>query len=107
MHSITLNIFEIFCRYLEYIYVRSRRRIAYKTGCLPIAILFELSPLNEIYRGTIVSSIIVNILYLLTLTLSIISSNIYTRLTVCNCLSGTLRSGDLPSLLMDIFLCFY
>ena len=52
------------------------------------------------------SSIIVIIPYKLALTLSIISSNIYTctRLAVCNCLSFTLRSGDLPSLLMDIFI---
>ena len=33
---------------------------------------FELSPLNELYRGKLVSSIIVNIPYLLALTLSII-----------------------------------
>ena len=64
---------------------------------------FELSPLNELYRGKLVSSIIVNIPYLLASTLSIISSNIYTMLAFCNCLSFTMRSGDLPSLLMDIF----
>ena len=50
------------------------------------------------------SSIIVIIPYLLALTFSIISSNIYTRLAVCNCLSFTLRSGDSPSLLMAIFI---
>ena len=44
--------------------------------------------------------------YLLAVTLSIISSNIYTRLAVCNCLSFTFRSGDLPSLLMAIFITF-
>ena len=41
--------------------------------------------------------------YLLALTLSIISSNIYTRLALCNYLSFTLRYGDLLSLLMAIF----
>ena len=54
---------------------------------------FCVISLNELYRGKLVSSIIVNIQYLLTLTLSIISSNIYTRLAICNCLSFTLRSG--------------
>ena len=39
-------------------------------------LLIELSPLNELYRGKLVNSIIVNIPYLLALTLSIISSNI-------------------------------
>ena len=39
---------------------------------------FGLSPLNELHRGKLVSSIIVNIPYLLASTLSIISSNIYT-----------------------------
>ena len=37
---------------------------------------FGLSPLNVLYRGKLVSSIIVNIPYLLELTVSIISSNI-------------------------------
>ena len=69
------------------------------TPCYPI----WLSHLNELYRGKLVSSIIVNIPYLLALTLSIISSNIYTRLALCNCLSFTLRCGDLLSLLMAIF----
>ena len=41
---------------------------------------FGLSPLNELYRGKLAISKIVNIPYLLELTLSIISSNIYTRL---------------------------
>ena len=54
---------------------------------------FELSPLNELNRGMLVSPIIVIIPYLLAVTLSIISSNIYTRLAVCNCLSFTFRLG--------------
>ena len=37
------------------------------------------------------------------LTLSIITSNIYTRLAACNCISITFWSGDLPSPLMAIF----
>ena len=56
-------------------YIKSRQCVTFKNGCshlLPI----ELSPLNELYRGTLVNSIIVNIPYLLALTLSIISSNI-------------------------------
>ena len=56
---------------------------------------FELSPLNELYSEKLVNSIIVNIPYLLALTFSIISSNIY--------ISFTLRLGGLPSLLMAIF----
>ena len=41
----------------------------------------------------------------------IITSNIYTRLAACNCISITFWSGDLPSPLMaifmlGIFLCF-
>ena len=71
---------------------------------LTLSYPFGLSPLNKLYRGKFVSSIIVNIPYLLDLTLSIISSNIYTILAVCNCLSFTLRLGDLPSLLMAFFL---
>ena len=59
--------------------------------------------LNELYRGKLVNSIIVNIPYLLALTLSIISSNIFTRLAICNCLSFILRWGDMTSLLMTIF----
>ena len=55
--------------------------------CYPIG----ESPLNEANRGKLVSSIIVNILYLLALTLSITSLNVYTRMAVCNCLSFTLR----------------
>ena len=39
--------------------------------------LLGVSPLNELYRGKFVSPIIVNIPYLLALTLIIISSNIY------------------------------
>ena len=62
-----------------------------------------LYPLNELFRGKLVSSLIANIPYVLALTLSIISQNIYTRLAVCNFLSFTLRSGDLPSLLTTIF----
>ena len=54
---------------------------------------FELSPLNELNRGMLVSQIIVIIPYLLAVALSIISSNIYTRLAVCNCLSFTFRLG--------------
>ena len=50
------------------------------------------------------SSIIVIIPYLLALTFNIVSSNIYTRLAVCNCLSFTWRWGDSPSLLMAIFI---
>ena len=42
------------------------------TPCYP----FGLSPLNEPYRGKLVSSIIVASPYLLALTVSIISSNI-------------------------------
>ena len=61
---------------------------------------FELSPLNELYKGKLVSTIIVIIPYLLAVTLSIISSNLYTRLAVCNCLSITFRSGNLPSILI-------
>ena len=57
---------------------------------------FELSPLNEHYRGKLESSIIVNIPYLLAFTLSIMSSNINTRLAVGNSLSFTMRSVDLP-----------
>ena len=38
------------------------------------------------------------------MTLNIISSNIYTRLAVCNCLSFTFRSGNLPSLMDNVFL---
>ena len=34
----------------------------------------------------------------------IITSNIYTRLAACNCISITFWSGDLPSPLMAIFL---
>ena len=37
------------------------------------------------------------------MTLIIISSNIYTWLAVCDCLSFTFRSQDLPSPLMVIF----
>ena len=33
----------------------------------------------------------------------IITSNIYTRLAACNCISITFWSGDLPSPLMAIF----
>ena len=58
---------------------------------------FELSPLNQLYRRELVSSIIVIIPYLLAVTLSFILSNIYTRLAVRNCLLFTFRSGDLPS----------
>ena len=65
---------------------------------------FEITPLNDLYRCKLVRSIIVIISYLFALILSIISSNIYTRLAVCNCLSITLRSGDLPALLMAIFM---
>ena len=70
------------------------------TSCFP----FVLSLFDELYRGKRVSLVIVNALYLLALILSIISSNIYTRLAVRNCLSFTLRSVDSPSLLMAIFL---
>ena len=38
------------------------------------------------------------------MTLSIITSNIYTRLAACNCISITFWSGDLPSPLMAIFI---
>ena len=44
-------------------------------------------------------------LFSLTVTLSIITSNIYTRLAACNCISITFWSGDLPSPLMAIFNC--
>ena len=40
---------------------------------------------------------------LFAVTLSIITSNIYTRLAACNCISITFWSGDLPSPLMAIF----
>ena len=43
------------------------------TPCYPIG----LSPLNELYRGKRVESIVVNIPYLLALTLHILSSNMY------------------------------
>ena len=56
---------------------------------------FELSLLNELYKGKLVRSI--------TFTLRIITSNIYTRLAACNCISITFWSGDLPSPLMAIF----
>ena len=36
----------------------------------------------------------------------IITSNIYTRLAACNCISITFWSGDLPSPLMAIFYIF-
>ena len=65
-------------------------------SCYP----FELSPFNEFYRQKLVSSIIVIIPYLLA---QYISSNIYSRLAVCNWLSFTLRLGDLSSLLIAIF----
>ena len=42
----------------------------------------------------------------ITLILSIITSNIYTRLAACNCISFTFWSGDLPSPLMAIFSIF-
>ena len=37
----------------------------------------------------------------------IITSNIYTRLAACNCISITFWSGDLPSPLMAIFDWFF
>ena len=67
---------------------------------------FELSSFNELYKGTLMSSIIIIIPYLLAVTLSINSLNIYTRLAVCNCLSFTFRLGDLSSLLRAIFIYF-
>ena len=87
--------------YLVYMYVRSRGCVTSKNVCSPNCYPFELTLLNELYRWKRVSSIIV-IFPLLALSLCIISSNIYTRLAVCNCLSFTLRLGDLPSLLMAI-----
>ena len=65
----------------------------------------ELSPLNDLYRRKLLSSIIVIIPYLLEVTLSIISSNIYTRLALFNCLSFTFWAKDFRSPLMDIFKC--
>ena len=44
---------------------------------------------------------------LFAVTLSIITSNIYTRLAACNCISITFWSGDLPSPLMAIFLNYF
>ena len=84
------------------------RTIMVAPPCCP----FELSPLNELNRGKLVSSMIVIIPYLLAVALSFISLNIYTRLAVCNCLSFTFRSGGggggggggLSSLLMAIFM---
>ena len=52
------------------------------TPCYPIG----LSPLHELNRGKPVSSIVVNTPYYLSLTLCIISSNIYTGLAGFNCL---------------------
>ena len=77
-------------------YIRWRRCVACKNGCSPL-MFFELSPLNELYRGKLVRPL------LFAVTLSIITSNIYTRLAACNCISITFWSGDLPSPLMAIF----
>ena len=46
---------------------------------------------------------LVSLPLLFAVTLSIITSNIYTRLAACNCISITFWSGDLPSPLMAIF----
>ena len=77
VRSLIISPFEIFRWYLVYIYIRSRWYVTCKNCCCP----FELSSLNELYRGKLVSTIIVNIPYLLALTLSI-TSNIYTRLLI-------------------------
>ena len=94
VHSITLISFEIFWIFRIHIHVCQVKTMCCMqewllTPCYP----FGLSTFNELYRGKLVSSIIVNIPNLLAFKLSIISSNIYTRLAVCNCLSFILRSG--------------
>ena len=50
--------------------------VACKNGCSPLATLLAYFPYMDFIGGKLVSSIIVNIPYLLALTLSIKSSNI-------------------------------
>ena len=64
-------------------------------------IAFKLPPLDEFKGKNEVSTVSLPLLF--AVTLSIITSNIYTRLAVCNCISITFWSGDLPSPLMAIF----
>ena len=61
---------------------------------------FEI-PLDEFKGKNEVSTVSLPLLF--AVTLSIITSNIYTRLAACNCISITFWSGDLPSPLMAIF----
>ena len=64
-------------------------------------IAFKLPPLDEFKGKNEVSTVSLPLLF--AVTLSIITSNIYTRLAACNCISITFWSGDLPSPLMAIF----
>ena len=66
-------------------------------------IAFKLPPLDEFKGKNEVSTVSLPLLF--AVTLSIITSNIYTRLAACNCISITFWSGDLPSPLMAIFKC--
>ena len=62
---------------------------------------FNVPPLDEFKGKNEVSTVSLPLLF--AVTLSIITSNIYTRLAACNCISITFWSGDLPSPLMAIF----
>ena len=61
---------------------------------------FNVPPLDEFKGKNEVSTVSLPLLF--AVTLSIITSNIYTRLAACNCISITFWSGDLPSPLMAI-----
>ena len=63
---------------------------------------FNVPPLDEFKGKNEVSTVSLPLLF--AVTLSIITSNIYTRLAACNCISITFWSGDLPSPLMAIFI---
>ena len=68
----------------------------------PQRLVFNVPPLDEFKGKNEVSTVSLPLLF--AVTLSIITSNIYTRLAACKCISITFWSGDLPSPLMAIFL---
>ena len=68
---------------------------------LTVLLNFNVPPLDEFKGKNEVSTVSLPLLF--AVTLSIIKSNIYTRLAACNCISITFWSGDLPSPLMAIF----
>ena len=73
----------------------------YQVKTAPACYPLELLLLNEFKGKNEVSTVSLPLLF--AVTLSIITSNIYTRLAACNCISITFWSGDLPSPLMAIF----